>query len=323
MSDTEADARRLLIAATSDMPDGIDLLDGFARTRSRTRRRRRRAVVSTGVVVAVAAATATALAVGVAPAARTVAPARSAHAAGPARSALTAVTTALNNTVHMQSYRETSDPSVYYANLDGKSTSPSRHFCIGEEDAAAGLATYSCSGPGAEFTELEAGGWIYNYYPTASSGYDYKHWVRIKASEVMSPPATSPVSSASNDLPQQILSAIEAGGVKVSTVGPASGPGWTGTKYTFTWTGKPRDVGHGIYTKPDVITGTIVVDQQGRTRVLEYNDRSTAVDGTVLVMTTDETFSDFGLKVTVPVPPANQVYTQNPYYRGNRTGPSR
>jgi hypothetical protein len=315
MNDTEADARRLLEAATSDMPDGIDLLGGFTSARTRARRRRGRAVLSTGVAVAAAAA-AIALTVGSAPAARTVGRAPSAHVAVPAQSALTAVTTALDNTVHTQSFRETQEFGEYYLNLDGKTTSPSRNVCTGEEDAAAGLAKSSCSGaPG--LTNLKAGGYDYQYLATANSGYDYKHWLRIKASDLGSLPASSPIGNAANDPPQQILSAIEKG-AKVTVVGPASGPGWTGTRYAFTWSESPQK---GM--KPEIISGTVDVDQQGRTRVLEYNDRFTAGDGTVLMMTSDETFGDFGVKVTVTLPPANQVYTLNPYYRGNRKGPSR
>ena len=54
------------------------------------------------------------------------------------------------------------------------------------------------------------------------------------------------------------------------------------------------------------------MDQQGRTRVLVYNDRSTGGDGTVLVQTYDMTYSDFGVKVTITPPPAGQTYILTP-----------
>lgn len=314
MNDTESDARRLMTTATSDMPDEIDLLGGFARLRSR--RRRGRAVATAGVAVTAAAAAGIALTVGSAPALHAVRPGAPAHAAGPARSALTAVTTALNNTVSTQSFREVEESSVQTIFYDGKTTPTYRTTCTGEEDAAAGLVTSYCSGAG-DFITLEAGGWVYNSDLPVSSAYDYKPWLRIKSSELGSIPFSSPIANASEDPPQQILSAIEKG-AKVTTAGPASGPGWTGTRYTFTWSKIPAK---GL--KPDIESGSVDVDQQGRTRVLEYNDRLTAADGTVVVRSYGETFSDFGVKVTVQVPPANQVYTQNPYYRGNRKGPSR
>ena len=60
MDDSETEARRLLAAATTDMPPGIDLLEGFAaaRQRDRARRTRRIAVLSAGIAVAAALVTA-------------------------------------------------------------------------------------------------------------------------------------------------------------------------------------------------------------------------------------------------------------------------
>jgi hypothetical protein len=314
MNDTEADLRRLMATATSDMPDGIDLVDGFARLRSR--RRRGRAAILAGVAVAAAGATAIALTVASAPAVHTVRPGASARSDGPPRSALAALTTALNKMVNTQSFREVAEVGMQTFFYNGGISPIYRHTCSGEEDAAADLETFSCSGV-LDLTELVADGWIYEKLPTVSAGDDYKPWLRIRESYVESPPQPSPIDSAGNDLPQQILAAIEKG-VKVTTVGPVSGPGWTGTQYAFSWS---KILAKGL--KPDVITGVVDVDQQGLARVLEYTDRSTGADGTVLVTTTDETFSDFGVKVTVTLPPASEVYTQNPYYRGNRTGPSR
>lgn len=63
MNETEAEARRLLGAATEDMPPGIDLLAGFgaARRREKVRRTRRRAAVSAGLLAAAGSATAVVL----------------------------------------------------------------------------------------------------------------------------------------------------------------------------------------------------------------------------------------------------------------------
>ena len=79
MNDAETEARRLLAAATEDMPPGIDLLDGFAaaRRRDRSRRTRRRAALSAGIAAAAASVTAVTLTVGFRPArARHASPAR-------------------------------------------------------------------------------------------------------------------------------------------------------------------------------------------------------------------------------------------------------
>ena len=69
MNDTETEVRRLLAAATTDMPPGIDLLDGFAaaRQRDRARRTRRGAVLSAGIAVAAASVTAVTLTTGFRP----------------------------------------------------------------------------------------------------------------------------------------------------------------------------------------------------------------------------------------------------------------
>ena len=72
MNETEAEGRRLLAAATEDMPPGIDLQAGFvaAWRRDQARRRRGRAVLSAVVAVAAASVTAVTLTMGSAPPAR-------------------------------------------------------------------------------------------------------------------------------------------------------------------------------------------------------------------------------------------------------------
>lgn len=79
--------------------------------------------------------------------------------------------------------------------------------------------------------------------------------------------------------------------------GPASGPGWTGTRYAFS--GSP---GAGIE-----LSGTVNVDQQGQARALVLTIRLTSAIN-VFVMTQDLTFSDFGAPVTVTPPPADQTF---------------
>jgi hypothetical protein len=88
----------------------------------------------------------------------------------------------------------------------------------------------------------------------------------------------------------------------VQAEGPASGPGWTGTKYAFA---VPRPKG-SVMTE----SGTVYVDNQGRVRRLVTTARwrvsstHTTHDSTV---TYDETYGGFGVPVSVTAPPASQV----------------
>jgi hypothetical protein len=86
--------------------------------------------------------------------------------------------------------------------------------------------------------------------------------------------------------------------------GPASGLGWTGTKYAFT---------ASLSGGRESVTGTVYVDQRGRARRLVT---ITTQEG---IMTTerDLTFGDLGAPVQVTAPPASQVkYTTSRAYWG-------
>lgn len=92
----------------------------------------------------------------------------------------------------------------------------------------------------------------------------------------------------------------------VQAEGPASGPGWTGTKYAFT---EPPLKGAVI---PMTVSGTVYVDNQGRVRRMVTKQTSTMrltdnAIGTTTV-TYDLTFDEFGVRVSVTPPPASQVY---------------
>ncbi len=81
---------------------------------------------------------------------------------------------------------------------------------------------------------------------------------------------------------------------------PASGPGWTGTRYAFT-----ASPGPGSRIK---LSGTVTVDQQGRARALVLTTRFTSA-ADVFVMTQALTSSEFGAPVTVTPPPADQTFS--------------
>ena len=127
MNDTETRARRLLAAATEDMPPGIDLLDGFvaARRRDRARRTRGRAVLSAAIAVAAASVTAVTLTI------------------GSAAPALATVTTALTRTL-TQSYHLSEQDSSYYI-MNGRISYPAHDTCTSEADLVRHLEADSCS----------------------------------------------------------------------------------------------------------------------------------------------------------------------------------
>jgi len=103
--------------------------------------------------------------------------------------------------------------------------------------------------------------------------------------------------------PAGILAQLERGGTTtVTDEGPASGPGWSGTKYAFTI----RAGKNG----PVAVSGTVDVDNQGLVRDLVQSTTLQPVPGEPGVTFTDDvTFSDFGESVLIPAaPPASQVY---------------
>ena len=272
MSDTETEARRLLAAATQDMPPGIGLLDGFAAARrDRARRTRRGAVLSAGIAVAAASVTALTLTIGSAP------------------PALATVTSALTRTL-AQSYHLTEHDSSYYI-WNGRIRYPAHYVCTSQADPVRHLEASSCSNGG---RDREVGGYTYLYIidPVDQPG---RHWARIPDASLAHLPAINGFTLAT---PQQMLAQIKKA-EKVTVAGPASGPGWTGTRYTFS-------ASPGAELK---LSGTVTVDQQGRARALVLTIRMTGAIN-VLVMMQALTFSDFGAPVTVTPPPADQTFNQ-------------
>lgn len=267
MNETETEVRRLLAAATADMPPGIDLLDGFAgaRRRDRARRARGRAVLSAGVATAGAAVTAVMLTIGSAP------------------PALATVTTALTRTL-AQNYHLTETDSFFIIARDGHISDSAAQTCAIAANPVHHLEAYTCSK--GTISMREVGGYIYlNLLPGTK-------WDRVPAAEFDRPWPPNLNGYATGATPQQMLSAIKKAD-KVTVAGSASGPGWTGTRYTIS----------GRVSSTYTITGTLDVDQQGRTRVLDLTTRW----GPALGVVQDLTFSDFGAQVTVTPPPADQT----------------
>lgn len=81
-------------------------------------------------------------------------------------------------------------------------------------------------------------------------------------------------------------------------VGPVTGDGWTGTRFAFTLTDRVWRV-----------TGSVDVDGDGRVRRLEFSSTSTdTAHGSAGTVHWVLTFSDFGIRERVILPPDSQVY---------------
>ena len=285
MNETEAEARRLLGAATEDMPPGIDLLAGFgaARRREKARRTRRRAAVSAGLLAAAASATAVVLTAG---------------SSSPAFASASTVTTALTRTL-AQSYH-VSEQTSYTFKGGGW-----HDHCTGQIDPVRKLDASTCSSQPPGY--LEVGGYSYLYQPTIA-GHPGKHWIRWRQAFHPDPSLDTGGAADSNVTPQKLLSELKRL-TKVSVVGPVSGPGWTGTRYAFAY-GSSAQVRY---------SGTVDVDQHGRARALTLTARSNGFHipaatpqgkagyFPAFVATQSLTFSDFGAQVIVTAPPADQT----------------
>ncbi len=256
MNDTE-EVRRLFAVATEDMPPGIDLLKGV-RARTRQRRTRTRVALSAGAAGIVAAAAAITVSAVSAP------------------SALAQVTQAAARTAG-QSYRVTS-VSTPLRHLPG--TRPTVTI-TGAFDPARGRGEER-TGDGLEVRFV--GGYMYvPLVPAMRNAYQAangtpipagKTWLRVAgpgtreggpALEVTQIGGTTAGLEQLN--PQDVLALLQRSS-QVSKQGPASGPGWTGTAYTFTASLTARGHLHLRLSS----TGTVDVDREGRVRQLDATE---------------------------------------------------
>jgi len=300
MNDTGQDMRATLLAGSDDVPPGIDLLRGVreqAATRHR-HRRRMRVLVPAGAVAGAVAAAATLLGTSV---------------TNPP-SALAAVTSAMVKT-SAQSYRFT---------MNGSLTLPSirltQHFALtGAIDPQHERGTELVTGGPLRGTHTYVteqvrfiGKNLYTWVsPGSGLGSVGKPWdeAPIPAPDTRA----SPGSELRGNTFEQPISPAELLGVlrsaaSVRYVGPASGPGWTGSKYAFT--------AHPAGSPAVTVAGTVDVDQQGRVRSLDtITTMRTRYRNPARTETEDLTFGGFGGPVQVSAPPASQVkQTITPYW---------
>ena len=291
MNDTEEAVRRLFTVAAEDVPPGIDLLRGV-RARSRARVVRVRALAAAGAAGIVGATAAITL------------------SAAPAPSAFAQVTRAAARTA-ATSYRISATNTM--VNVGGLRSQPWA-AASGEFDPVHGVGEQT-DNLGAQFRYV--GGYLYVYVTDdlrAASHVmkgtpipDWASWERIPA------PLQRRAGVSTTELgmlgifpgglrqldPQGLLAMLESA-TGVREVGPASGPGWTGSAYAFnasTHLIGPLDM-------PISSSGTVDVDQQGRVRQLDATETFNRT-----VQKVEITFGDFGLPVSVSAPPASETFT--------------
>jgi len=101
--------------------------------------------------------------------------------------------------------------------------------------------------------------------------------------------------------PTALTVVLRAPHATARAAGPVSGPGWTGTRYTFT---------APLYGGRETVSGTAYVDQQGRVRrltTITIERAARAAEKTLLTTDRDIAFGAFGAPVPVTAPPASQV----------------
>ena len=299
----EAEGRLLLAAAFETSPAGpalggagpaypewadVERLRRQVRRRI-SRRRRVRTLVPAGAVVALGGAIALALTL-----AATVASAPSAFAAVTAAAAKTSAESFSVTSTLTQVTSPTSDDNGPPLRMTGV-FDPARG--LAEEETMNGLFHIRIVG-GHIYVELAGPGFAYR----RDRLYQGKLW--IKGLLPREPdPSFDLIRGFSGDEPIDpgaLLGTLKSA-ASVQAEGPASGPGWAGTKYAFTERLK--------YAFPgETVSGTVYVDDQGRVRRMVTNDTwPTGTKGTA-TNTYDLAFGNFGVRVSVTPPPASQVY---------------
>jgi hypothetical protein len=274
-SGTDQAARPLLQAAAASIPPGTDLLAGFRTRHARASRRRVRARI------ALSLATAAALAGGIfAAVTASVVQAPSAYAAVAAAATRTSAQSfRASVTFSLEGgYQETETGVFNPAKQLGLATGTGLQILYGSGQISA-ITEYG-RGTGAQIRFVDGTAYASVSAPDRAE-YKGKAWIGIrdllgaKAGLVAIPS------------PQSMFGTVRASD-HVRYAGPASGPGWTGSRYTFS------DFGASC---------SVSVDRQGRVRVFE-----TSGGGTRLRIT----FADFGVPVAVSAPPASAVDWMSP-----------
>jgi len=274
----ESEGQRLLTAAFETVPAGEAPAGELLRQvrRHHKTRRRVRTLVPAGAVAALGGAAAVAVTL-----TATVAAAPSAFAAVTAAAAKTSA----------DSFHVTVQQSTVVNSPSGARSSV---LMVGDFDPSRGLGEETASS-GTVSQVRYLGKHVYARIPKTDPLGHGKPWLESLNIGLPFNPGT-------------FLAQLEKAGTVVDE-GPASGPGWTGTKYAFA----VRAVKNG----PVTLSGTVYVDQQGLVRHLVMTTTLLPVPGEPWTRFTDDvTFGDFGVSVPVAAPPASQVYNLGHMYLG-------
>jgi hypothetical protein len=251
--------------------------------------RRTRVLVSAGVIAAGAAAVTVALV---------------AASASHRPSALAPLTSALVKT-SADSYNFTLDTTVQLQGREMRSDVVSGAFDPEHEVGAELLLTSRTAQRPVRAQIRFVGQYVYTWVsPGSGMGTIGKPWNKaplpplradeLPGDEVYGFVTDRPVS------PAELSGALGSAGT-VRDEGSASGPGWTGTKYTFT---------ASFSEARETINGTEYVDQQGRVRRVV-----TVTTHGALTTDRDLILGNFGAPVSATAPLASQTkYTSNPFW---------
>jgi hypothetical protein len=296
MSQEESEAGRLLAAASATIPAGTGLLEGVRRRQAARRRRRRIALGAGSAALATAAVAGTLVSVTVAE----------------APSALAVVTAAAS---HLTT-------TSYHVRVVTEASPAGVRRVVGEFDPARRVGQETVTGKNYTWEIRDIGDVVYlaQQYGQAKLPGHAERWTKGRTLNTSIPPDENPDLARLEDRfsgvqpasPEDLLTLLRSA-TSVHAEGPASGPGWTGTRYSFSAT-QPR----GFVMR---VTGTVAVDQQGRLRTVDatrvYRPQTIQVtpEGhpsraeVILGYSTVDhmTFSDFGAPVSVSAPPASQV----------------
>jgi hypothetical protein len=287
MNKAGQDAPGTVPAVPGDLRSGTGV-PGSAREGGAAPRRRRPSRRMLAVTAAAAAVTVTAAAGALA--------ALASSASSPP-SPMAAVTSAITNT-SAQSYSFTLDSTSQVAGRDLRSDVVS-----GAYDPRHRLGAEQLTAHGAHAATAQirfSGNYIYTRVTGSGLGTVGKPWNKSPAAGAR--PTDDPYGFVSDQpvSPAELSGVLQSAGT-VRDEGPASGPGWTGTRYTFT---------ARFFDGQESITATVYVDQQERVRRLV-----TITTQGRFTMSRDLTFGDFGAPVPVTAPAATQVkYTSTPYW---------
>ena len=182
---------------------------------------------------------------------------------------------------------------------------------VGEFNPALGIGEET--GPGG-FELIYDRQYIYVHVAKGLPGTGGKTWLRTPKLTGLAPNPvkllTASVLSVAQANPENLLAMLKSAGA-VTSQGPASGPGWTGTAYSFSAAAAPAGT----------VTGTVDVDRQGRVRDLTATVASRQPgDNGMTDIRVDIAFSDFGVPVSVTPPPAREVYSSPTGAKGGPVG---